>query len=199
MAGRNTGRGPGQNRKPGKLSSKKNGVIQPERTQLNKERQYFIRWLFQNPISFTTSDGSRVRILRHAIGNMYKGEKTPPRPMVIVMVGKEIMGFYKSSGESSQLPGEWFPTKGTLSFMPDSKTPIDEARKVIKKDLLIKMPGHSNSGNPTFLPWVTEVANQIKKAEAEKKIDFQGQWDAYDWLMIKKMLGKISLVRKKTG
>ena len=152
-----------------------------------RRRHDLLKIIFSKPINFKTSDGKKIRILSHGFENVYRERnEAKPRAFLIAFVNGKQLFFYRSSGEVSKLPGEWFPTYGPN--VQDWKEPYTLGR-------LAKIQGHPDgylpNPKPHFAPWMDEVRRKIKSSES--KLTLHPDWGIDKYLEIKQALQAIPL------
>lgn len=167
-----------------------------------REKHSYLKWLLKDSIKFTTNDGTVIKIMKQGWLNVY-GEKSSlgkkpihPRALVLCFVDGKKLFFYKSSGEASKMPGEWFPT-----FGPEGDPVYDDKFRVIGKQAgwMTKLEGHPSGkdGIPqSFPPWVVEIQAKLKEAENEKRIQFQPSWKFQSFEILNELFGKIPFTDK---
>ncbi|HIH21351.1 MAG TPA: hypothetical protein HA222_01655 [Candidatus Diapherotrites archaeon] len=144
----------------------------------------FVKIILKNHISFETSDGKKVQILRNGflnIGKSWEKLGVKPRALVIVLVDGKKLYFYRSSGEASGRPGEWFPTFGLIDY-----------GEPYNPGTLVKMKGHEGVylGEPTSFPqWVDEISRQLKIIE--NQLSLHQEWNIHTFEQIAHGLNKI--------
>ncbi|MEW6295213.1 MAG: hypothetical protein AB1467_02860 [Candidatus Diapherotrites archaeon] len=171
---------------------KKRIKLQEKQKMLERhQRKAFLKDVQANPIRFKTSDGSKVRILRHVFENIFAGTRHNPRALALVFVNGKKIFFYKSSGESSKRPGKWLPTMGPTKI-------VDYEKNDFKLDWLEKVPGHYIGEKPVleFAPWVNEVSQKLK--QSENRLKFHLDWNKHTYVKILELFKVIPFTEKKT-
>ncbi len=165
-----------------------------QKARESKKRHELLKKLFKKPrpISFKTSDGKKINIVKNGFENIFvETPKVPPRALVLVLVNGKKLFFYRSSGQSSNMPGEWFPTFGpNKNFYGEEK---------VELGWLHKLAGHPdpNQKHPkTYFPlWIDEIRKKIKQETAGKngRIILNKEWGVKEYLEIDAALKKVPL------
>lgn len=175
-----------------KVLNEKKRIAQKARE--SKKRHELLKKLFKKPrpISFKTSDGKKVNIVKNGFENIFLESPTAqPRALVLVLVNGKKLFFYRSSGRNSNMPGEWFPTFGP-------RKNYYEGDKV-ELGWLHKLKGHPdpNQDSPrTYFPqWVDEIRKRIKQETVSKngRIILNKKWGVKEYLEINAALQKVPL------
>jgi hypothetical protein len=89
------------------------GRLEERKKYLELVKKYpFFNWLLQNPKEVTINVGGsnkRFQIMRNGLRFTFPGDKVAREIVTTLDPWGRKMLFYKSSGQSSTMPGQWFP------------------------------------------------------------------------------------------